>query len=103
MVQRVTPEEIAALLEEARERGVKNDVDELSAKTRTYQRTLAAHERAQREVIIELLRVLLGSARPTAIEKASPFKGAYIRQLRKKAGLPSDQRYVRTPPRAPEA
>ena len=60
----------------------------LSAATRRYRRTEAAHEEARQEVINAVIAALRDGVGPTEVERLSPFTSAYIRKLARENGIP---------------
>src|ERR671936_402453 len=60
----------------------------LSAATRRYRRTEAAHEEARQEVINAVIAALRDGVGPTEVERLSPFTSAYIRKLARDNGVP---------------
>lgn len=62
--------------------------DELTAATRRYERTEAAHETARQEVIAAALAALRAGITPTEVERLSPFTSAYIRRIARADGIP---------------
>ena len=62
--------------------------EELTAATRRYRRTEAAHEEARQAAIEAVLTALRAGIGPTEVERLSPFTGAYIRKLARENGVP---------------
>lgn len=62
--------------------------DELTAATRRYERTDAAHEAARQEVMAAVLAALRAGIPPTEVERLSPFTAAYIRKMARAEGIP---------------
>lgn len=62
--------------------------DELSAATRRYRRTEAAHEEARLGAIAAALAALRAGVSPTEVERLSPFSAAYVRKLARDEGIP---------------
>ncbi|GAA1554404.1 hypothetical protein GCM10009741_68610 [Kribbella lupini] len=62
--------------------------DDLSAATRRYRETEAAHEEARQEVLAAVLASLRAGVTPTEVERLSPFTAAYIRKVARAEGVP---------------
>ncbi|GAA3765884.1 hypothetical protein GCM10022379_37150 [Micromonospora maritima] len=62
--------------------------DVLSAATKRYQRTEAAHEAARDAVVAAVLAALREGVGPSEVERLSPFSGAYIRKLARENDIP---------------
>lgn len=62
--------------------------DELSAATKRYRRTEAAHEAAREAVVAAVVAALRGGVGPTEVERLSPFSGAYVRKLAREHSVP---------------
>lgn len=63
--------------------------EEIKAATRKYRRTEKAHEQARDELIAAIVNGLRNGVRPAEAEEDSPFKGAYIRRIRKDFDIPA--------------
>jgi hypothetical protein len=63
--------------------------EEIRAATRKYRRTEKAHEQARDELIAAIVHGLRNGVRPAMAEEDSPFKGAYIRRIRKDHDIPA--------------
>ncbi|MBB5824734.1 hypothetical protein [Micromonospora carbonacea] len=63
--------------------------DELSAATKRYRRTEAAHEAAREAVVAAVVAALRQGVGPTEVERLSPFSGAYIRKLARQNDVPA--------------
>lgn len=68
--------------------GVTDAREQLSAATKRYRRTEAAHETAREAVIMAVVAALRGGLSPTDVERLSPFSGAYIRKLAREHAIP---------------
>lgn len=62
--------------------------DDLTAATRRYRRTEAAHEAARDEVVAAVVAALKGGVTPTEVVQLSPFAAAYVRRLARAEGIP---------------
>lgn len=62
--------------------------DVLSAATKRYQRTEAAHEAARETVVAAVVAALRAGIGPAEVERLSPFSSAYIRKLAREHDIP---------------
>lgn len=70
-----------------------DEMEALHAATRRYRRW----ETARQEAIDAVLAALRAGERPTDVEAASPFTGAYIRRLARDAGIEPRKKGDRPP------
>ncbi|GIM87949.1 hypothetical protein Sar04_46850 [Salinispora arenicola] len=68
--------------------GVTDTREQLSAATKRYRRTEAAHEAAREAVIMAVVAALRDGLGPTDVERLSPFSGAYVRKLAREHEIP---------------
>lgn len=68
--------------------GVTDAREQLSAATKRYHRTEAAHQAAREAVIMAVIAALRDGLSPTDVERLSPFSGAYIRKLAREHAIP---------------
>jgi hypothetical protein len=68
--------------------GVTDAREQLSAATKRYRRTEAAHQAAREAVIMAVVAALRDGVSPTDVERLSPFSGAYIRRLAREHKIP---------------
>lgn len=68
--------------------GVTDAREELSAATRRYRRTEAAHDAAREAVVMAVVAALRAGLSPTDVERLSPFSGAYVRKLAREHQIP---------------
>lgn len=63
------------------------ELDVLTAATRKFNRTKAAHEAAKDEVVTAVVEALRAGERPTDVAENSPFTSAYIRRIAREHGI----------------
>ena len=60
----------------------------LTASTRRYKRTEAAHDESRKASMADVLAALRAGVPPTRVAELSPFTATHVRKLAREAGIP---------------